>query len=959
MNRIGASEGVSSGASAGDTAQILTDMANAEVRRQLEERVRASMVGTNVGAECFKLSYPSSSHKSCGDFQVSVKGHWTYSWAYVWVCRVSHVSLTWTAGILEISCSLRGKKKGTNVGAEVFHIGSPSDQTGSDFQSVRSRSTHSLSHPTTSPVSFGPIGSPSVSGSLIPEGAVSSPGLMSDVAGSGSADPSFCAGYPSSSSGGRVQTPPGLPLTDPPRVTGAYGVPAYDPDFGLGSRGANVEPKASIPPPPPRDPYVQLLESQSAMSMLMMQMAREMNQRSQQLLQPQQQPQQGVPNPIPQPSQAAGQPIGQAGPGREMRMDEKWIPAMPVPPWKTWHTRGRELSGFKDWLEKFSGWLCLIQDAYGPELAEAINATYRIQPTRSPEQTMRSKRLFHLLQQNFVGYSKIENLVRSQISSNGITESNGFELLRLIRMEFSLMSRTEALNYREQCLKFRVRRGLDHLPDIVREVETEIESFHAMLDASVIVGQLGAVRISEGDQFLLYMRNLPTKVQEFLQLHQNATTVNQIKTGVLDYYIRTRVQGDLGTVHVAQPVQKAADLKDKTCFNCGKKGHLAENCPEPKKCSHCGKKGHLAKDCWEKHPDKKPKPKPKSQSSNSKGKGGNDKKGQTGGRGRGKGGRRAKGRGRGNKFRTVDGEEEYEEGEDDYEDEGEPEGDEGEDPEPEGEDPSGSVNHINQMTMCIRGKSQTSAVAASSSSTERVVSESHRVDEINLVEKFQSIGVGDPKRRWLVDSGATCRVISERWLSHYKVVYRYEVGIPVLKGAGDNVLPTRGMVDLECKVGQIKVLMRKVVICALDLNVLSSYSLHEQGWETRLGTLKVSGLYHKKVKFPLKISDRAWWLVQVLKHQGKSSRRKDNGPKDMEVDHVGVVHTNLSSKACQSKDVVTKVAPVEEQEPAVQTSLPTKDGSFIASVSAEENVGYLKNMRRECQVKTFDGLGPD
>ena len=855
VNQIGASGGVSSGVSSGDNAQILTQMANAEVRRQLEERVRASMVGTNVGAE-------------------------------------------------------------------VFHIGSPSDRTGSEFQSVRSRSTHSLSHPTTSPaVSFGPIGSPSISGNPIPEGAVSSPGLMSDV---GSAGASFCAGVPSLGSGGRIPTPPGLPLSDPPRVTGAYGVTAYDPDFGLGCRGEGVEPKASIPPPPPGDPYVQLLESQSAMSMLMMQMAREMNQRSQQLLPPQQ-PQQGVPTP--QPCQAAGQPVGQAEPARGMRMDEKWIPAMPTPPWTTWHTRGRELSGFKDWLEKFCGWLCLIQDAYGPELAEAINASYQIQPTRSPEQTMQSKRLFHLLQQNFVGYSKIENLIRSQISSSGITESNGFELLRLIRMEFSLMSRTEALNYREQCLKFRVRRGLDHLPDIVREVETEIESFHAMLDASVIVGQLGDVRISEGDQFLLCMRNLPSKVQEFLQLHQNATTVNQIKIGVQDYHIRTRVQGDLGTVHVAQPVQKAADLKDRTCFNCGKKGHLAENCPEPKKCSHCGKKGHVAKDCWEKHPDKKPKPKPKSQSSNSKGKG----KGQTGGRGRGKGGRKAKGRGRGNKFRTVDGEEEYEEGEDDYEDEDEPEGDEGEDPEPEGEDPSGSVNHINQMTMCIRGKSKTSAVAASSSSTERVVSESHRVDEINLVEK----------------------------LSHYKVVYRYEVGIPVLKGAGDNVLPTRGMVDLECKVGQIKVIMRKVVICALDSNVLSSYSLHEQGWETRLGTLKVSGLYHKKVKFPLKISDRAWWLeVLVLKHQGKSSRRKDNGPKDMEVDHVGVVHSNSSSKACHSKDVVTKVAPAKEQEPAVQTSLPTKDGSFIASVSAEENVGYFKNMRRECQVKTFDGLGP-
>ena len=58
---------------------------------------------------------PFSSHKSCGDFQVLVKGHWTYSWAYVWVCRVSHVSLTWTAGILEISCSLRGKKNIVNL----------------------------------------------------------------------------------------------------------------------------------------------------------------------------------------------------------------------------------------------------------------------------------------------------------------------------------------------------------------------------------------------------------------------------------------------------------------------------------------------------------------------------------------------------------------------------------------------------------------------------------------------------------------------------------------------------------------------------------------------------------------------------------------------------------------------------------------------------------------------------
>ena len=821
---------------------------------------------------------------------------------------------------------------------EIYHIGTPSERpTSEGFRSALSHGTSSVpSHPTSSPVSFGPS-TPVQSASAAPARLLSSPGGMSDVAG--------------------TLTPPGLPLRDPPRVAGSYGIPLSDPVFGMSSGSLPCENPGQRPIPPPappqptgnagsagvQDPYAQIMQSQSAMSMLMMQMAREMNQRSLQHQLPQQQQQQVGQDPN-QP-QAAGQQGGQTGGyQKEMKMDEKWIPAMPVPGWKSWTSRGKELSGFKDWLEKFSGWLSLIHDAYGPELWETIHADYPIQPCRTPEQVMRSKRLFHILQQQFVGYSKIENLIRSRISATGITESNGFELLRLIRKEFSLMSRTEALSYREMCLKFRVKRT-EHLLDIIREVESEIESFHAMLDASVIVHQLGDVRISEGDQFLLYLRNLPSKVQEFLQVHRNAVTVQQLKTGAQDYYIRTRVQGDLGSVHVAQPVAAKTDLKDKTCFNCGKKGHLAENCPEPKKCSHCGRKGHLAKDCWEKHPEKKPAAKPKAKGQPTK-PGGR-------GKGRGKGGRKTKGRGRGNKFRNVEGEDEDEEQDEDYEDDGEPEGDDEEHPEPEGEDPSGSVNQINQMTMCVRGKPVT--VATSSSSTERGGSEQHRVDEINLSEKFQSIGVGDPKRRWLVDSGATCHIISERWLSHYKVVYKYEVGIPVLKGAGDNVLPTRGMVDLECKIGKIKVIMRKVVICALDLNVLSSYSLHEQGWETRLGTLKVSGLYHKKVKFPLKISDRAWWLeVLVLKHQGKPSRRKGNGPQDMEIDHVGTVRSSLSSKACQTKAGVTEVD-TEHKKP-VETS--EEKSSCIPHVSSAENVGHFKNMRRECQVKSFEGLGP-
>ena len=40
------------------------------------------------------------------------------------------------------------------------------------------------------------------------------------------------------------------------------------------------------------------------------------------------------------------------------------------------------------------------------------------------------------------------------------------------------------------------------------------------------------------------------------------------------------------------------------------------------------------------------------------------------------------------------------------------------------------------MTICIREKSKTSAVAASSSSVDRVVSESHRINKINPLRNF-------------------------------------------------------------------------------------------------------------------------------------------------------------------------------------------------------------------------------
>ena len=131
--------------------------------------------------------------------------------------------------------------------SQVYHIGTPSEHTTSEgFRSVVSQRTPSVqSHPTSSPISFGPS-TPVQSASAAPAGLLSSPGGMSDV--------------------GSTLIALGLPLRDPPRMAGSYGVSLNDPVFGMSSGSIPCEnpghrpvpAQAPIPPPPPQQGVVLL-----------------------------------------------------------------------------------------------------------------------------------------------------------------------------------------------------------------------------------------------------------------------------------------------------------------------------------------------------------------------------------------------------------------------------------------------------------------------------------------------------------------------------------------------------------------------------------------------------------------------------------------------------------------------------------------------------------------------------
>ena len=70
----------------------------------------------------------------------------------------------------------------------------------------------------------------------------------------------------------------------------------------------------------------------------------------------------------------------------------------------------------------------------------------------------------------------------------------------------------------------------------------------------------------------------------------------------------------------------------------------------------------------------------------------------------------------------------------------------------------------------------------------------------------------------------------------------------------------------------------------------------------------------------------------------------------------------LVAKACQTKDVLTEVdrplSSAKTLESCVSDPPAVTKVSSIPHVSCEENVGRFQNMRKECRIKTFDGLGP-
>ena len=271
-------------------------------------------------------------------------------------------------------------------------------------------------------------------------------------------------------------------------------------------------------------------------------------------------------------------------------VDSKLLPPMPTVDVNKWSTRPQEIVGFQTYLESLSAWLCVLQPVYGTELREALKRSTPVPEEKfTTQQQERSTRLFYILKQSLGSSARCQALIRI-FEYEHDQKTQGYELARRLKEEFSIITRAEALHFRNQLLSYRVKGGLS-LKDLVHTMDAELLMFDRILNCSTDSSLIAELKISEPDKFRWILLNLERygDCKRYCQLHSVGETYAHVKQAILDFHQRTVLNSqDFRTVN--QPLSAFGNQGSQSrhtsqekyphieCWKCGRKGHYARNC---------------------------------------------------------------------------------------------------------------------------------------------------------------------------------------------------------------------------------------------------------------------------------------------------------------------------------------------------------------------------------------------
>ena len=576
---------------------------------------------------------------------------------------------------------------------------------------------------------------------------------------------------------------------------------------------------------------------------------------------------------------------------------EKYLPSLPlIDHLGMGKGRMKEVETWHSFMETLSSWLALQEEAFVRELQLCIPVKSEIkQVDLNVETAARSSKLFYYLTQSLAKWDRGLEFLRSCSKRQG-QSACGYEVIRTITSQYSIVSRMEAVFVREQALK--LYQHVSHLKrptDLIRHLEDSFSKAEAKLS------NFPELKLSEADRCSVLLQSLAAGVREYVVLHGSSSDWEALRKTLTYYEEQLRL-----------------------CEAPGSSGRALQE----KVCDHCGKKGHTAEKCWQRQREEKANT-PKGKGKGEKGKG---DQGKPKGKGRGdktpKGGNTPRGseKGKGDKDGKGKKNKKKKKG---------PTGKGrslSEGGEPESEYPPATVMALRFAVpsaseealpepSAFRGRvlipsGVPTRVVKPSCSAEIVPRPRRPEGSLECEDKgsesmgavgSRAIARGDVAHvckalettagdLWLVDSGATCHIVSNRNLSGFRVVKKYDRTANLFNASGGSLSVT-GVVDLEVHFGDVFLRLEEVLVADVGFNVLSPWTGAERGWKTYLA--KTGSRLYKGNKKSIKLlgAQRAWWAVSGNK-KGKSKRQPRGGGGDMELDALEKCTTGAPPGLC-------------------------------------------------------------
>ena len=401
---------------------------------------------------------------------------------------------------------------------------------------------------------------------------------------------------------------------------------------------------------------------------------------------------------------------------------------------------------------------------------------------------------------------------------------------------------------RDECLKLHSRCGHLKKPmDVVRYLEDELSKVESKLI------NFPELKLSEADKVSLILQAISVDARQYVVLHGHSNDWSSVSTTLKFYEEQLRVCELPGS-------SSSRALSEIICDHCGKKGHKKENCwqrkREERENAKEGGKTRPSRDGGKDH---------------GKGKGKDDKgksKGKGKDKGKGKGKDKSKKKKKGARARSASS---------------------------DGSSASSSGDEGRAAAMALRASGDVRDLSFCLPETEdptrshvsryrsryclgTLGSSSGQLD----VDRVCSVQNVEPRDVWLVDSGATCHIVSSLHLSSFRVLKRHNRTVTLLNASGGEIV-VHEVVDIEVHFDKLRLRLEDVLVADVTFNVLSPWSAAEKGWRTHLYRTG-STMFRGKRNLKLEGVNRAWWALSGSKKS--TSKRQPSGGKDMEIDSV-------------------------------------------------------------------------